>query len=73
MAPPTSFGPLRSAMEIVPALLQKVPDIVNVELPGAGWSKLDEMQSATPCEAVPRRSPRGATTSQPHEVKFLDY
>ena len=35
----------RSAMETIPALLQKVPDIVNVELPGAGWSKLDEMQA----------------------------
>ena len=35
----------RTAMEVLPNLLAKVPDIVNVEVPGSGWSQLSEMQA----------------------------
>lgn len=35
----------REAIEAIPPVLTKVPDIVNVEVPGSGWSKLVEMRA----------------------------
>lgn len=34
----------RAAMEKLPSLLTRTPTIVNVEVPGTGWSQLSEME-----------------------------
>ena len=33
----------KTALKEQPAMLAKIPDIINVEIPGTEWSKLAEM------------------------------